>query len=580
MALNPDRHEAAAPARPWPVFRALQGPSIGRDLAAGLTLAAIAIPEQMATARLAGLPPQIGLIAFVAATVGFAAFGASRLISVGADSTIAPIFAGSLATLAAIGTPPYAALAAALALLVGAFLVVAGVLRLGWIANLLSQPVTSGFLAGIAVHIVISQAPAALGLPDESGDVYHRLAALAADAGRVNWIAAAIALAVFAVTLGAERLSPRLPGALIAVAGATIATAALRLDRQGVAVLGALPGAMPTPAVPRLNLEHVLPLVSLALVISLVAMVQSAATARSFAGETEGGADPDIDRDYIGLGVANAAAGLFGAFPVNASPPRTAAVAQAGGVSQYAGLAAAVVVVLLLAFGGRLLADAPSAALAGVLLFVAGRLVRWSVLAQILSRTPAEFALALLTTALIVALPTETGVAIGMFLSLAHGAYTITRARLIPFERVGDTTVWWPIAKAQAGPAPADVLVMGFQAPLSFLNAHDFRRDALSAIAAAAGHARLFVLEASSIVEIDYTAAGALTEVIARSRAAGIDFAVARLESVRAAAAFRRFGVTALLGEDHIFRSVAEAIAALEPAAASGNPPPHSQFHR
>ncbi|HEX3917765.1 MAG TPA: SulP family inorganic anion transporter [Caulobacteraceae bacterium] len=569
-----------ATARPWPVFRALQGPSIGRDLAAGLTLAAIAIPEQMATARLAGLPPQIGLIAFIAATVGFAAFGASRLVSVGADSTIAPIFAGALATLAAIGTPQYAALAAALALLVGAFLVIAGVLRLGWIANLLSQPVTSGFLAGIAVHIVISQAPAALGLPDESGDVYHRLAALAAAAGHVNWIAAAIALAVFAVTLGAEKLSPRLPGALIALAGATIATAALGLHRQGVAVLGALPAALPMPAVPRLDLEHTLPLVSLAMVISLVAMLQTAATARSFAA---GGADPDIDRDYIGVGVANAAAGLFGAFPVNASPPRTAAVAQAGGVSQYAGLAAAVVVGLLLAFGGRLLADAPAAALAGVLFFVAGRLVRWSLLAEILSRTPAEFALALLTTGLIVALPTETGVAIGMFLSLAHGAYTITRARLIPFERVGATTVWWPAAKAQAGPAPADVLVMGFQAPLSFLNAHDFRRDALSAIGAAAGNARLFVLEASSIVEIDFTAASALLEVIARSRAAGIDFAVARLESVRAAKAFARFGVTALLGEDHIFRSVAEAIAALAPGSAAGqpgNPPLNSQFHR
>jgi MFS superfamily sulfate permease-like transporter len=554
------------PEHRWPIFVSLQGASpasLGRDLAAGLTLAAIAIPEQMATARLAGLEPQVGLIAFVAASLGFAAFGASRLVSAGADSTIAPIFAGSLAALAVAGAPAYAELAAALALLVGLIVALAGVFRLGWIADLLSAPVTTGFLAGIAVHIVLSQAPAALGLPAESGDVYHRLAALVAVAGQTHWRAAAIALGVFAVTLGAEKLSPRLPGALFAVAGATAATALLGLDRLGVAVLGVLPSATPHPAVPRLGLEQVLPLVGLALVVALVVMVQTAATARAFSGD----GDPDVDRDYVGVGLANALTGLFGGFPVNASPPRTAAVAQAGGVSQAAGLAAAAVVLLLAVFGGALLAKTPEAALAGVLLFVAVRIFRFKALTEILRRTPAEFALAVITTAMIVLLPIQTGVAIGIFLSLTHGVFTITRARLIRFERVGDTTVWWPASKAAAGPAPGRVVVMGFQAPLSFLNAYDFRRDVRAAIAATAGRARLFVLEASSIVEIDFTAAEILRDVIAKARAAGVDFAVARLESVRAQAAFERYGVTGLLGADHIFRSVAEGVARLAPGS-------------
>ena len=174
----------AAPA--WPLFQALSGVTlagVGADLVAGLTLAAIAIPEQMATARLGGLPPQLGFFAFIVAGLGFAAFGANRRLSAGADSTITPIFAGSLALMAAAGSPHYLALVAVLALLVGAILVVAGLLRLGWIADLLSRPVITGFLAGISIHIVISQAPAILGLPEGSGDVYHRLASLWTNAG-------------------------------------------------------------------------------------------------------------------------------------------------------------------------------------------------------------------------------------------------------------------------------------------------------------------------------------------------------------------------------------------------------------
>src|SRR5580704_15122612 len=165
----------------WPVFRPLQGATlsgVGVDLAAGLTLAAIAIPEQMATAHLGGLAPQVGLFAFVAASVGFIAFGANRVLSAGADSTIAPIFAGTLAGLAAVGSPLYGELAAVLALMVGALVAIAGLVRLGWIADLLSRPVLTGFLAGIAVHIALSQAPAALGLQDESGPSYQLLAEL------------------------------------------------------------------------------------------------------------------------------------------------------------------------------------------------------------------------------------------------------------------------------------------------------------------------------------------------------------------------------------------------------------------
>ncbi len=548
--------------RPWLLFQSLSGStpaSLGRDVIAGLTLAAIAIPEQMATARLGGFAPQIGLIAFVAATAGFAAFGANRQLSAGADSTITPIFAGALALIAVAGSAQYGQDAVVLALMVGVLLIVAGMLKLGWVADLLSAPVITGFLAGIALHIVLSQAPAVLGLPEESGDVYHRLASLASAIGGVNAASVGIGLGVFAVTFGAEKLSPRIPGALIALVGATAATVVFDLDHHGVAVLGQIAGGLPHPSLPQLGLENALKLVGLAFVVAVVVMVQTAATARSFSDAVE----PNVNRDFVGLGVGSLVAGLLGALPVNASPPRTAIVVQTGGRSQAAGLLAAAGVLALAVFGMALLARVPAAALAGVMLFVAQRIFRLRTFMEILRRTRAEFALAALTTALIVALPIQTGVAIGMFLSLAHGVFTITRVRPIAFQRAPGTTVWWPSSAKHKGETVPGCLVMGFQAPLSFLNAYDFRRGMMTAIEDGRGAVRLMVLEASSIVEIDFTAAGVLIEVIDAAHSAGMTFAVARLESLRAEIAFERFGVAARLGEDHIFQSVEGAIRAL-----------------
>jgi MFS superfamily sulfate permease-like transporter len=201
-----------------------------------------------------------------------------------------------------------------------------------------------------------------------------------------------------------------------------------------------------------------------------------------------------------------------------------------------------------------------------VLFFVAQRIFHGDDLALLLRRARGEFALAVVTMLLIVLLPIQTGVAVGMFLSLVHGVFTITRVRLIPFRRTPGTTVWWPVAADHPGETVPGVLVLGFQAPLSFLNAYDFRRDALKALESPQGAPKLVVLESSGIVEIDFTAAEILNEVIDEAHARHIDFAVARLESVRAEAAFKRFGVIEHLGEGRVFRSVDEAIRTLASA--------------
>ncbi|QKD03725.1 SulP family inorganic anion transporter [Mesorhizobium loti] len=549
----------------WLPLRALSGwqpADLNGDLIAGLTLAAIAIPEQMATARLGGFAPEIGFFAFVAGSVAFALFGANRHLSAGADSTITPLFAGSLALLATAGSPHYLALAAMLALMVGLVVTLSGVFRLGWIADLLSVPVTTGFLAGIAVHIIVSQMPGLLGLPSESGETLRRIGEIAGNLHLTNPWSLGLGLGVFAIVFGAERISARIPGALIGMVLATTAVAVFGLKDRGVEVLGALPNGLPQPGLPLVSFDDVQALVPLALLISIVVMVQTAATSRSFVPQQ---GDPDVNRDFVGVGAGSIASGLFGAFAVNASPPRTAIVSQSGGRSQLSGLIAAAIVLALGAFGGGLLADVPQAALAGVLMFVAQHILRWKVFANVYRQAPVEFVLILITMAAIVVLPIETGVAVGIGLSLLHGIWSATRTLPIELEQVPGTSVWWPPGKPSAGEQLSGVLVAAFQAPLSFVNADRFKRGLCDLVDARNETVKLVVLEASNIVEIDYTAAQALKDTITHCRKTGAIFAIARLESLRAQAALARFGIAELVGPQRIFHSVDAAIKSLGP---------------
>ena len=562
---KPGREVSAAPAsaqRPWAVLRSFAGwrpRDLGADAVAGLTLAAIAIPEQMATARLAGLPPRIGFFALLAGAVGFALFGASRRLSVGADSTIAPIFAGALTVLAATGPAHYATAAAALSLLVGLILICGAALEAGFIADLLSIPVTTGFLIGIAGHILVSQAPSVLGVEPGRGPLVQQAMSLIERAGAANLWTLVIGLGVLAIMLAGERLSPRFPSALVGLCLAELATIALGLEAKGVATLGSLGGAAPAFSLPMISWDDFRLIAPLALLIALVVMVQTAATTRSFPNSAEG---PDVSRDFMGVGAANALAGLIGAFPVNASPPRTAIVAETGGASQFAGLLSAAIALGVLLYGGRALARLPSAALGGVLLFIAVRLVRAGVMRDVWKRSRAEFLLILVTAVAILALPIEQGVSVGVLLSMLHGVWTTTRARAVEFERIPGTSIWWPRDGETNGEFVPGVRVIALQAPLSFLNAYNFRR-AIERFVDKHPPAGLIVIEANALVEIDYTGATVLGDLVDGLRRRGVDVAVARLESVRAQQSFDRLGLFSLIGRDHVFRSVQEAIDAL-----------------
>ncbi len=545
------------------LFESFRGYRLGwvaGDGMAGLLLAALALPSQLATARLAGMAPEIGLIAFAAAAIAFAAFGGNRFVSVGADSTIAPIFAGSLAALSVNDPALYPTLAATLALMVGVVLVLAGWLRAGWLADLLSLPVVTGFLAGIAIHIVIGQLPGILGVPATDG---HVLAQAADALGRIkqaNPYTLIIGAAVLLAALGGHWLGPRIPGALIGLVGAAAATWYFGLAGHGVETLGSLSLKLPHPSIPIVGAEDLLRLLPLSITIALVCMMQTAAVVRTYPSERD--RPDDVSRDFAGVGMGNLLAGIVGAFPVDASPPNTAVVAETGGRSQAAPLIAAAIVVLLAVGAGFLGSFIPVAALGAVLVYIATRIFRVADLVQIARQTRVEALLAVSAIALVVLLPVEHGVALAILVSLLHSVYQIARPVCGPLVRVKGTTIWWPPASGVDGETVPGVLVFAAAAPLTFVNA-EFLSRRLDVALREQGHVDVVVLDASGVTQIDYTAAQTLIDKIDRLRSRKVDVALARLETTRVAAAAARTGLLAALGENRVFRSVEDAVRSL-----------------
>jgi len=526
-----------------------------RDIAAALALAAIAIPEQIATARLAGAPPAIGLLVFTAGSVGFFLLGFNRYISVGADSTIAPIFAAVLAALAASGTPQYMAQAALVALMAGALVTASGLLQMGWVARLLSVPVVTGFLAGISVHIALSQLPALLGIPSGGPELAGLVKGLLANFAQANPVTIAIGLGVFAATFMGEKMNRRFPAPLIALIVCVLAVRFLDLAAHGVNTLGTI--QRPPFVMPHVAVDHVMELMPLSFLIALVIVIQTATVSRSMLDAGQAG---NLNRDLVGVGAGNILSALVGGFAVNSSPPRTAIVRETGAASRLAGLLAGLLLGALYLFGLKLLTDVPVAALAGLLLFVAQRIFHLDVMRAIAARSRPEFALLCATAAAIIVAPVQIGVAIGVALSLMYGVWTIAQTQVLEFAQVHGSTVWWPIGRDFTGDKQPGIMVVGFQAPLFFLNADSFHKSLTDTLARAPQPIHAVVLEAGSMVELDYSAAQMLSRLIGDWKDKGVTFFVARLESVRGQHAFETFGILPLLGGQRAFHTVDEAV--------------------
>jgi len=531
------------------------------DLLAAVTLLVIAVPEQLATARLAGMPPISGFYAFVAGTVLFALLGSNAQMSVGADSTIAPLFAVGVAHLAPLGSAHYVDLVGILAVMVGVIVAVIGLLRLGWIAQLLSAPIITGFMAGVAVIIVVHQLPDLLGLPGTSGSTVSRIAHAASRLGDTNGWALGIGVAVFAVVVAAERVDRRLPGALVGLVGSTLLVGAFGLHAHGVAILGTLAHGAPRLGLFDLSWSALGRVAPIAGVVALVIVSQSAATTLAFA--DEGRYEVDVGRDFLGVGAGNIAAGLVGSFPVNASPPRTAAVASASGRSQLAGLGAAVALLALVPAAG-LLKDLPVATLAGVLIYVATRIFHRRDLVAIARFDRFELALALVTLLTVALVGVEQGIGVAVGLAILDRTRLSARPQLHVLGRIPHTTSWVPLSANQHAAQVPSVLAILFATPLWYANAVHFRAQVKTSLARSPGTPRLVVLDALGMSDIDFTGCRELGEVLDQLDRDHIAFAVARA-GTHAREGLRRSGLLSRIHEDHFFPSVDEAVTALGP---------------
>lgn len=526
---------------------------------AALTLLAVALPEQLATARLAGMPPLTGLYAFIAASVGFALAGRNARLSVGADSTIAPLIAAGVAGVVASGAGAYRDLVPVLAVLVGVMVTLVGLLRLGWLALLLSEPIVTGFLAGVAAIIVLHQLPDLLGLPAPGGTTVHRVVFVAGHLGRVHWWSLGLGSAGLAVILAGERVDRRIPGALVALVASTAAVPALHLTRHGVDVIGPIGRGGPSLGVHGVTLVGTGRLLPLAAVVALVVVTQTAATTRAFPPADR--EQKRADRDFVGVGLGSVLAGAIGSFAVDASPPRTAVVVEAGGRTKLVSVAAAVAMAALLPAAG-LLTHVPLTTLAAVLLFVASRIVHVGELRAIARFSRFELALALVTALTVAVVGVEQGIVVAAGLAILGRVRLDAAPDLHVMGRVPGTTSWAPLSSPEPTVQEPGILVVLFATPLWYANAVHFRTEMTASLRRARGPLRAVVIDVLGMNNIDFTGARALVAVLDELQGRGITVAVARAAPATRVG-FDRAGISGRIGPAMFFETVGEAAAAV-----------------
>ena len=509
--------------------------SLPGDALAGLTLAAIAVPGSMGAAQLVGASAFAGLVAFMIGAVVFALLGGHRILSVGADSSIAPMLAAAAAGGALTGADTTGELTveghpvidpATLMLtsvLVGAILIIVGLVRAGWITQFLSRPVTIGLLAGIGVGIIIDQLPVALGIPRHGGGVIAGIVDMVTSLDEINWWTAAVAVLVLAITLGSGLVGPRVPGPLLGLAAAIAFTMLAGLTERGVVTLPEPDFAPPRMDFASVTVPGAVELLPTALVIAVLVVIQTGATEASFPGPRR-----TLDRDLGVIGLASATAGAAGAFAVNTSPPRTSVVAAAKGKSQVVGLVAALIVLAVGVVGADLLPHLPTAALAAVLLTVAAKLVKVKSMARILRFSRIEFAVCIATILLVVLLGVVQGVIIAALVTLLDRTRREARPRTYRKGMIPKSNHWVPVDAGTPTVQVPGVLVWSVEAPLWYADS-DFVVDQLhDALADADVPYVAVILDAAAMGDLDYTGAGALGTIVDHMDSEGLPLIIAR----------------------------------------------------
>ena len=468
----------------------------GHDLAAGLSVAAVAVPVGVAYAALAGFEPVVGLYASLFPLVGYALFGSSRQLIVGPDSSTCAMVAVALAPLVADAPEQRAAISVALTLTVGVMYLAASRLRLGALADFLSRPILTGFLAGVSLQIIVSQLGKVTGLSLEASAIVPRLVELIRKLGLIHWPTLGVSIGVCVVLQLSPRLLPRLPAALVALILAGAAVALLGLDRRGVAVVGAVPAGLPAFHAPFVPLDKLGRLLGASAAVALVGFTSSILTARAFAAKNH--YEIDVDRELVGLGAAHIAGALSQSFPVAGADSRTVASDAAGGRTQVTALVAAAAIAVVLFFFTSPIRHLPVAALGAVLITSAISLVDVRALRAILRIDRGGFLLALLTMLGVLWIGPIQAVLFAVVLSLLHFIQVAARPGIEllgaqPGVRGFHDLRLYP----EARPPPGTVLFR-FNGPLAFFNAGYFRERLLSAADAAGPELRAVIVDATN----------------------------------------------------------------------------------
>jgi sulfate permease, SulP family len=526
------------------------------DLIAGVTVAAYLVPQVMAYATVAGLDPVTGLWAALPALVVYAMLGSSRSLSMGPEATTALMTAVAIGPLAAGDPARYAGLAATLALLVGLMSAAAALLRLGFVADLLSRPVLVGYMAGVGLIMIADVLRQVSGVPVTGQAFFSQLDSFAHQAGHAQLPTVVLAAAVLAFLLLLRRRWPHAPGPLLAVLGATAVTVAFGLASHGIATVGPIPAGLPVPGLPDIHPQALRELLLPAFTVLIVGFSDDVLTARSFArrGETI-----RANRELLALGVANVGSSLLRGFPVSSSATRTAIAVTTGSRTQVYSLATAGTVIAVLLAARPLLARFPAAALGAIVIYAALRLIDVAALRRLFAFRRTELAIAVATCAGVLAFNILYGVLVAIGLSVADLLVRVARPHdavlgLVPGLAGMHDVDDYPTAQTIPG-----LVVYRYDAPLFFANAEDFRRRALAAASQPPGELRWFVLNVEANVEVDFTALEAMDAVREEITRSGAVFALARVKQ-DLLARLRGFGLAAKIGEDLLFPTLPTAV--------------------
>lgn len=529
-----------------------------RDALAGVTLASMNIPQLLGYTRIAGTPVVTGLYTVLLPLVAFAIFGSSRHLVVAADSATAAIFSSSLSRMAEPASEKYMALVSVVALLTAGFLLIARIFKLGFLADFLSRTVLVGFLTGVGFQVGVAMLGDMLGVMTTSHRTLFQIQEILRGSRGLNRETLALSALIAGCILLGHHVAPRFPTSLVATVGAIAASAKFHLAERGIAVIGPVPGGLPSISWPHVSWDEVLALVPVAASCFVMIIAQSAATSRVFAVRRHERVDEDAD--ILGLAAANVAAAVSGAFVVNGSPTQTAMADGAGARSQVAQLIFAGVVMLVLLFLTGPLQYLPRCVLASIVFTIAVGMVDVNGLRAVLKESPGEFYLAIFTAFAVVAIGVEQGILIAIALSLLRHVRHGYRPHTTVFVP-GVSGRWTPAAAAPGSQTEPGLIVYRFGADLFYANETRFADEVRALVEHAPHPVRWVVVDAGAITDIDYSAAQSIRDLMDELGRQGVAMAFARVSSYLRSD-FDRHGITAALGATRTFATLHEAIAA------------------